>query len=74
MTLRKLFEKQVFIRLTDDQTAFISTAKWLLLTRIRRVSVSERLDMTVLLKRRNRIGLLSRIFLYHGIIGLNEFG
>ena len=41
MTLRKLFEKQVFIRLTDDQTAFISTAKWLLLTRIRRVSVSE---------------------------------
>lgn len=28
MTLRALFEKQVFIRLTDDQNAFICTAKW----------------------------------------------
>jgi hypothetical protein len=41
MTLRTLFKKQVFIRLTDDQTAFIYTAKWPLLSRIRRVGVSE---------------------------------
>lgn len=41
MTLRTLFEKQVFIRLTDDQTAFISTTKWPLLSRIRRFRVSE---------------------------------
>ena len=41
MTLRTLFEKQVFIRLTDDQTAFICTAKWPLLSRTRRVDVNE---------------------------------
>ena len=41
MTLRTLFEKQVFIRLTDDQTAFISTTKRPLLSRIRRFRVSE---------------------------------
>jgi hypothetical protein len=28
MTLRSLFEKQIFIWLTDDRTAFICTAKW----------------------------------------------
>ena len=41
MTLRTLFKKQVFIRLTDDRTAFIYTAKWPLLSRIRRVGVSQ---------------------------------
>jgi len=41
MKLRSLFEKQIFIRLTDDRTAFICTAKWPLLSRIRRVSVSD---------------------------------
>ena len=41
ITLRTLFKKQVFIRLTDDQAAFIYTAKWPLLSRIRRVCVSE---------------------------------
>ena len=41
MKLRTLFEKQVFLRLTDDQTAFICTAKWSLFSRIRQVCVSE---------------------------------
>lgn len=41
MKLRSLFEKQIFIRLTDDQTAFICTAKWSLLTRSRRVCVND---------------------------------
>jgi hypothetical protein len=40
MALRTLFERQVLIRLTDDQTAFISTTKWPLLSRIRRFRVS----------------------------------
>ncbi|HTW63775.1 MAG TPA: hypothetical protein VME17_04125 [Bryobacteraceae bacterium] len=40
MTLRALFEKQVFIRLTDDQAAFICTAKWPLLSRTKRVDVN----------------------------------
>jgi len=39
MTLRTLFEKQVFVRLTEDHTAFICTTKWPLLSKIRRVSV-----------------------------------
>jgi hypothetical protein len=41
MTLRKLFEKQVFIRLTDDQVAFVCTAKWPFLSRTRRVDINE---------------------------------
>ena len=41
MTLSTLFEKQVFVRLSEDQTAFICTTKWPLLSRIRRVSVDE---------------------------------
>jgi hypothetical protein len=41
MTLRSLFEKQIFIRLADDQTAFLYTAKWRLSSRIRRVSLSK---------------------------------
>ena len=39
MTLRTLFEKQVFVRLTEDQTAFICTTKWPLLSRTRRIAV-----------------------------------
>ncbi len=41
MTLKKFFEEQVFIRLTEDQNAFICTTKWPLLSRIRRINVSE---------------------------------
>jgi hypothetical protein len=41
MTLKSLFEKQVFIRLIDDGTAFLCTAKWLLFARTKRVGVSE---------------------------------
>src|SRR5271157_2465059 len=39
MTLRTLFEKQVFVRLTEDHAAFVCTTKWPLLSKIRRVSV-----------------------------------
>jgi len=39
MTLRTLFEKQVLIRLTGDQTAFVCTTKWPLLSRSNRVEV-----------------------------------
>ena len=39
-TLFAKFETQVFIRLTDDQTAFMCTAKWPLLSRTRRVAVN----------------------------------
>jgi hypothetical protein len=39
MTLRTWFTKQVFIRLTEDHTAFICTTKWPLLSIIRRVGV-----------------------------------
>jgi hypothetical protein len=42
MTLRTLFEKQVFVRLTEDHTAFICTTKWPLLSKIRRVRVAGR--------------------------------
>jgi len=41
MTLRTWFEKQVFVRLTEDHTAFICTTKWPLFSRTRRVSVDE---------------------------------
>jgi len=41
MTLSTLFEKQVFVRLSEDHTAFICTTKWPLLSKIRRVSVDE---------------------------------
>ena len=41
MTLRTLFEKQVFIRLTDDQTAFRCISKWPLFSIARRVGVSQ---------------------------------
>jgi|GEM_PF-2582131 len=41
MTLSTLFEKQVFIRLTEDRTALICTARWPLFTSISRVSVDE---------------------------------
>lgn len=39
MTLRTLFEKQVFVRLSEDHTAFICTRRWPLLSKIKRVSV-----------------------------------
>jgi hypothetical protein len=39
MTLRSVFEKQVFVRLTEDHAAFICTARWPLLSKIRRVNV-----------------------------------
>ncbi len=39
MTFRSLFEKQMFIRLADDQTAFFCTVKWRLFSRTRRVGV-----------------------------------
>ncbi len=42
MTLRTLFEKQVFIRLDDAQTAVVCTTKWPLLSRIRRFGVGDR--------------------------------
>ena len=41
MTLRTLFEKQIFVRLNEDHTAFICTTKWPLLSKIRRVRVDE---------------------------------
>jgi hypothetical protein len=41
MTLSTLFEKQVFVRLSEDHTAFICTTKWPLLSRTRRVGVHE---------------------------------
>ena len=41
MTLSTLFEKQVFVRLSEDHTAFICTTKWPLLSRTRRVGVDE---------------------------------
>ncbi len=42
MTLRTLFEKQVFIRLDDADTAVICTTKWPLLSRIKRFGVGDR--------------------------------
>ncbi len=41
MKLRTLFEKQVFVRLSEDQTGFICTTKWPLLSITRRVGVDE---------------------------------
>lgn len=40
LTFRCLFEKQIFIRLVDNQTAFFCTVKWRRFSRIRRVGVS----------------------------------
>ncbi len=43
MNIRTLFEKQVFVRLTDDQTGFICTVRWplLSLSGVRRAMVDE---------------------------------
>jgi hypothetical protein len=41
MKLRILFEKKVFVRLSEDHSAFICTTKWPFLSRIRRISVGE---------------------------------
>ncbi len=40
MRITTLFEKQVFVRLTDDQTDFICTVKWPFLSKVRRVAVT----------------------------------
>jgi hypothetical protein len=37
MTLKTLFKKQVSIRFTDDQTAFVCTATWFFLSRTTRI-------------------------------------
>jgi hypothetical protein len=41
MTLRTLFEKQVFIRLDDTHTAVVCTTKWPLLSRMKRFGVGK---------------------------------
>lgn len=41
MKLRKRFEKEVFIRLTGDETAFVCTAQWPLFSRTERIEVGE---------------------------------
>lgn len=41
ITLRTWFEKQVFIRLGDEQTTLVCTAKWRLLSIRRRVDVGD---------------------------------
>ena len=41
MKLRILFEKQVFVRLSEDHSAFVCTTQWPLLSRTRRIGVGE---------------------------------
>lgn len=41
MTLRTFFEKEVFIRLTEDRIAFVCTTKWRFFSKIRRVGVDQ---------------------------------
>lgn len=41
MRFRTWFEKQVFVRLTEDHAAFVSTMKWPIFSRTRRVSIEE---------------------------------
>ena len=41
MKLRILIEKQVFVRLSEDHSAFICTTQWPLLSSTRRISVGE---------------------------------
>jgi len=41
MTVRSLFEKQVFLRLTEDGSAFICTTKWPVFSKTRRIGVDE---------------------------------
>ncbi len=38
MTLKTRFKKQVFIRLSDDQTGLVCIAKWWFLSRVTRIS------------------------------------
>ena len=66
MTLRTLFEKQVFVRLSEDHTAFICTTKWPLLSKIRRVSV-DRAGATLFLRLANLLRLLPRSFQCSGV-------
>ena len=41
MKLRILFEKQVFVRLSQDHSALICTTQWPLLSRTRRIGIGE---------------------------------
>jgi len=41
MKLKILFEKQVFVRLSEDHSAFICTTQWPLLSRTKRIGVGE---------------------------------
>ena len=41
MRLRNLFEKEVFVRLSDDHTAFICTTRWPWLSKTRRITINE---------------------------------
>jgi len=41
MKLRTLFEKQVFVRLSEDHATFICTTKWQLLSIVRRIVVGQ---------------------------------
>jgi hypothetical protein len=46
MTLRSLFEKEIFIRLEDTDSTLVCTTKWPLLSRIRRFGIAESADFT----------------------------
>jgi hypothetical protein len=41
MTLSTLFEKKVFIRLAEDQSAFVCTSKGPLFSSVKRVSIND---------------------------------
>jgi hypothetical protein len=45
MTLRTLFERQVFVRLSEDRSAFICTTQWSLFAKVfsktKRIGVAE---------------------------------
>jgi hypothetical protein len=41
MRLRNLFEKEVFVRLSEDHTAFICTTRWPWLSKTRRNTIDE---------------------------------
>jgi hypothetical protein len=47
MTLRSLFEREIFIRLEDADSALVCTTKWPLLSRIKRFGIAESGDFIV---------------------------
>jgi hypothetical protein len=47
MKLRTLFEKRVFVRLSEDHSAFICTTKWPLLSITRRVGIHDEAERDV---------------------------